>query len=110
MRKAVWTLVTRPPDLAIAARPDENIAKVHVEFFMPLFLQVISKQADVGPNLFTLLFLQLMLVYAVIAAADARGYLCSHSQKSTSIQEKLQDQSIYDSKQDNTPVQKGCSK
>ncbi len=76
MRKAIWTLVTPPPDLATAARPDEKVAKVHVQLFMPLFLQLVSKQADVGPNLFTLLFLQLMLAYAVIASADARGYLC----------------------------------
>ena len=72
----MWTLVTQPPDLAIAGRPDDNVAKVHVEPFMPLFLQLVSKQADVGPNLFSLLILPLMLAYAVIAAADARGYLC----------------------------------
>jgi len=47
VRMAVWTLGTRPPDLAIAARPDENVAKVHVELFVPLFLQLISKQAGV---------------------------------------------------------------
>ena len=76
MRKALWTLVTRPPDLAIAARPDENVAKEHVVPVMPLFLQLVSKQADVGPKLFTLLFLQLLLAYSVSAAADARVYLC----------------------------------
>ena len=48
MSKAVWTLVTRPPHLAIAARPDEDVAKVYVELFMPLFLQLVSKQTDVG--------------------------------------------------------------
>ena len=76
MRKALWTLVTRPPDLAIAARPDENVAKEHVVPVMPLFLQLVSKQADVGPKLFTLLFLQLLLAHSVSAAADARVYLC----------------------------------
>jgi len=55
---------------------DERVAKVHVQLFMPLFLQLVGKHAVVGPNLFTLLFLQLMLAYAGIAAADARGYLC----------------------------------
>jgi hypothetical protein len=60
----------------MAARPDENIAKEHVVPVMPLFLQLVSKQADVGPDLFTLLFLQLLLAYSVTAAADARGYLC----------------------------------
>ncbi len=49
MRKAIWTLVTRPPDLASAARPDENVAQVHVKLFMPLFLQLVSEQAGVGP-------------------------------------------------------------
>ena len=49
MWKAVRTLVTRPPDLAIAARPNDNVAKVHVELCMPLFLQLASKQAGVGP-------------------------------------------------------------
>ncbi len=52
MRKAIWTLVTQPPDLAIAARPDENIAEGRVVPVMPLFLLLVSKQADVGPNLF----------------------------------------------------------
>ena len=76
MRKAIWTLVTQPTDLAIAVRPDENIAEGRVVPVMPLFLQLVSKQADVGPNLFTLLFLQLLLAYSVTAAADARGCLC----------------------------------
>jgi hypothetical protein len=49
VRKAIWTLVTPPPDLAIAARPDEHAAKVHVELFMPLFLQLVSKEAGSGP-------------------------------------------------------------
>ncbi len=112
MRKAIWTLVTQPPDLAIAARPDENVAKVHVEPIMPLFLQLVSKQADLGPNLFTLPFVQLLLACSVIAAADATGYLCRPKctgQKSASIQdENLKHYSTCDSKQDNTPVQKGC--
>ena len=84
------------------------MAKVHVELFMPLCLQLFSKQADFGPSLFMLLFLQQMLAYAIVAA---RGYLCRPRcmlQKLTGIQEKLQDYSIYDSKQDNKPVQKGC--
>jgi hypothetical protein len=92
--KALWTMVTWPPDLAVAARPDENVAKVHVELFMPLFLQLVSKQADVERNLFTLLFLQLLLAYSVSAAADARGYLCRPQcmrQKWRGIQDKLKD-------------------
>jgi len=95
----------------MAGRPDENAAQVHIQLLKPLFLQVVSKQADVGPNLFTLLLLQLLLAYAVTAAADARGYLCRPKrmrQKLTSIRNKLKNQSFYDSKQDNTPVQKGC--
>ena len=99
----------------MAGRPDENAAQVHIQLLKPLFLQVVSKQADVGLNLFTLLLLQLMLAYAVIAAviaaADARGYLCRPERmrrKLTSIRNKLTAQSFYDSKQDNTPVQKGC--
>ncbi len=78
---------------------------------MPLFLQLVGKHAVVGPNLFTLLFWQLMLAYAGIAAADARGYLCRPErmrQKLTSIRNKLSAQRFYVSKQDNTPVQKGC--
>ena len=47
--KAVWTLVTRPAHLAIAARRYENVAKVHVERFMPLYLQLFSWLADVVP-------------------------------------------------------------
>ena len=75
-------------------RLDQNMAKVPVQLFMPLLLQLVSKQAGVGPNLFMLLFLQLMLAFAVTASADARGYLCRPKRmlrKSTGIQEKLQD-------------------
>jgi len=50
------------------------MAKVHVELFMPLFLQLVSKQADVGPRSFRLLLLQLLP--AGIAVADVRGNLC----------------------------------
>ena len=32
----------------MAARPDENVAQVYVEPVMPLFLQLVSKQADIG--------------------------------------------------------------
>ena len=63
-------MVTRPPDLAIAARPDENVAKVHVEFFVPLFLQLISKQAGIWA------LQALLLRLAVIATADSiYGYI-----------------------------------
>ena len=73
----------------MAARPDENVAKVHVEPVMPLFLQFVSQQADFGPTLFNLLFLELMLARDIIAA---RGCLCRPKrmlQKLTGIQEKL---------------------
>ncbi len=61
--KAVW--VTRPPDLANAARPDENVAKVHVELFMPLFLQLVSQQADVG----SAIKLQALVLWQTISVA-----------------------------------------
>ena len=66
MWKAVWTLVTRPPDLAFAARPDENVAQVHVEPVMPLCLQLVSKQAGIGP-LIKLLALLLRHTFSVTA-------------------------------------------
>ena len=49
MRKAIWTLVTEPPDLATAVRLDQNMAKVSVQLFMPLSLQLSRKKADVRP-------------------------------------------------------------
>ena len=49
MRKAIWTLVTQPPDLATAVRLDQNMAKVSVQLFMPLSLQLFRKKADVRP-------------------------------------------------------------
>jgi len=33
----------------MAGRPDENVAQVHVKLLMPLFLQLVSEQAGVGP-------------------------------------------------------------
>ena len=41
--EALWALITRPPDLAMAGRPDENVAQVHVEPVIPQFLQLVSK-------------------------------------------------------------------
>ena len=32
----------------MAGRPDDNVAQVHVEPVMPLFLQLVSKQAGIG--------------------------------------------------------------
>ena len=66
--KALWTLVARPPDLAIAARPDENVAKVHVEPVMPLLLQLVSKQASIGP-LVKLLALLLRHTFSMTVAS-----------------------------------------
>ena len=52
MWKTVWALITRPPDLAIAARLNVDVAKVHVALYMPLGLplglQLFGKQAGVG--------------------------------------------------------------
>ncbi len=70
---AVWTLVTRPSDLALAARPEENVAQVHVELFMPLFLQLISKQAGVGP---LIKLLALLLWQTVRATGNSIGMAC----------------------------------
>ena len=60
---------------------------------LPLFLQLVSKQADVGHNLFTLLLLQLLLAYTVTAAADARGLQAkTHASNVDKRQNKLKDQ------------------
>ncbi len=40
----------------MAGRPDDNVAKVRVEPVMPLFLQLVGKQAGIG-SLITLLAL-----------------------------------------------------
>ncbi len=74
MWKTLWALITRPPDLAVAVWLDVDVAMVHVALYMPLFLQLFSKQAGVGPNLFRLLFVHLL--HAVIAVADVRGIPC----------------------------------
>jgi len=73
MRKAIWTLVARPPDLAITARPDENVAEVHVELFMPLSLQLVSKQAGIGP---LIRLLALLLWHTVTATVNSIGMAC----------------------------------
>jgi len=75
VRKAIWTLITWPPHLATAARLDDNIAKVGVELFMPLSLQLFWKQADVGPKLDMLL--ALLLWFAISAATDATSMPCN---------------------------------
>jgi len=73
VRKAIWTLVTQPPDLAIAARPDDNVAQAHIQLFMPLFLQLVSKQADVRP---VIRLQALLLWYNVSATANAISVPC----------------------------------
>ena len=73
MRNAIWTLVTRLTDLAIAGRPDENVAQVHVALFMPLFLQLISKQARVGP---AAKLQSLLLCHTVSSGTTAIGTPC----------------------------------
>ena len=47
MWKALWALITQPPDFAVAVRLDQNMAKVFVELLMPQSLQVFNKPADV---------------------------------------------------------------
>jgi len=74
MWKTLWALITPPPDLAVAVCLDVDVAMVHIALYMPLFLQLFSKQAGVGPNLFMLLFVHLF--DAVIAVADVRGIPC----------------------------------
>jgi len=74
MWKTLWALITRPPDLAVAVWLDVDVAMVHVALYMPLCLQLFSKQAGVGPNLFRLLCVHLLDV--VIAAADVRYVPC----------------------------------
>jgi len=88
VRKAIWTLATRPPDLAIAAGPDENVAKVHVELVMPLFLQLVSKQADVGPAIKLWSFLLWRTVsafahatYMPCRSAADHQHACGHHSK-----------------------------
>ena len=74
MWKTLWALITPPPDLAVAVWFDVDVAMVHVALYMPLLLQLFSKQAGVGPNLFRLLLVHLL--HAVIAVADVRGIPC----------------------------------
>jgi len=88
MWKTLWALITQPPHLVVAVRPDDTVAKVHVALYMPLCLQLFCKQADIGPNLFRLLFVHLL--HAVIAVADVRGIPCKAAwrQPQLSIQDE----------------------
>ena len=83
MWKTLWALITRPPDLATAVWLDVDVAMVHVALYMPLLLQLFSKQAGVGPNLFRLLLVHLL--HAVIAVADVRGIPCKINTLSKSV-------------------------
>jgi len=74
VRKAIWALITCPPHLTTAVRPDDAAAKVYVALVVPLSLQLFCKQADVGPKAFRLFLLRLSL--AGIAVANERGSLC----------------------------------
>ena len=74
MWNTVWALITPPPDLTIAVWLDVDVAMVHVALYMPLLLQLFSKQAGVGPNLFRLSLVHLL--HAVIAVANVRGFRC----------------------------------
>ena len=59
------------------------MAKVHIQLFMPLFLQLVSKQADVGPTSIRLLrlptFISMLLSQVLPGGVDVaivRGNLC----------------------------------
>ena len=70
-------MITRPCWQAtrpIAGRPDDNVAQVHVELCMPLFLQVVCKQAGIGPVVELLILLQW---HTVSDSADAIGMPCT---------------------------------
>jgi hypothetical protein len=54
-------------------RPDYNIANVPVELFMPLCLQLASKQAGVGP---AIKLRALLLRQLVSATVNATGMPC----------------------------------
>jgi len=71
MWKTLWALITQPPHLALAVWLDVDVVMVHVAPYMPLFLQLFSKQAGVGPML-----LSVHLLDAVIAVANVRGIAC----------------------------------
>jgi len=58
----------------VAVRLDPKMAKVSVQLFMPLSLQLFCKQADVGANL--ILLLVLLLWYTVSAATNAICRAC----------------------------------
>ena len=73
MRKAIWTLVTQPPDLATAVRLDQNMAKVSVQLFMPLSLQLSRKKADVRP---AIKLRALLLWRSVDVTVDRIGMAC----------------------------------
>jgi len=72
MRKAIWALITGPPHLTMAVRLDHNVANMHVELFMPLFLQLASKQAGVGLSLPAVL-----LWHTVSATFNSIGMPCT---------------------------------
>ena len=49
---AIWTLVTRPPDLGVGLGLDDIVTKVSVVGMIPLALQKHAKEADVWARLF----------------------------------------------------------
>ena len=63
------------------------MAKVSVELFMPLFLQLVSKQADVGP---AIKLRALLLWRTVHATANAIGMPC----RSACMREAFKDMRI----------------
>ena len=57
----------------MAARPDENVAQVYVEPVMPLFLQLVSKQADIGTVVKLLALLQWHAVTATVKGMTCKS-------------------------------------
>jgi len=55
-------------------RLDQNMAKVSVQFFMPLILQLFSKQAGIRPPI---KLLALLLWHTVSATVNSIGMACS---------------------------------
>ena len=80
--KAVWALVTRPPHLAPAVRLDQNMTKMSVQLFMTLSLQLLRKQADLGPAV----KLGALLLFS--ATANAIGMPCRSACMRTAVRAK----------------------
>ena len=71
VRMAIWALITMPPHLPVAVRPDEDVALMSILGRVPLALQHWAEQADVCTLVLICLLIRALLLLCTATCPGA---------------------------------------